>query len=198
VLCVIPPQYSIAEQLRARIDKYERRLAENGETKTEAAMEAALQEIDNHKDIARLFESYTVWRAECPLQEKNGKERELWKEGRALLLPGFHQSADEAFMYADPFIAQWGDPDILTAKGKCWHSQSITEKQYGALVRYGDVVELKNAYRVPGPSPDEIKAMNRGDAAALRSHIVGTALVTKSLQKLIKQMFIDEDIWYPI
>jgi superfamily II DNA or RNA helicase len=196
VTVIYPPVRAIAHELLQRVEQ--RRLHLDTHRDLPVADEAnILKEMGDYKAVAEVLNSFSVWRAECPVEEKGDKTISKWESGRAAArLVSLHDNEVTAFESTQPVIDLWTEPDILNAKSKTWHSKEPSPNQLKYIIECGSAVRLKHKHQVLCPTPAEIYTMNRGDVSALYGYVYGVAMVHKALKLLTSHLQLPEDIWF--
>jgi len=196
VIFINPPRPDVVEEIRKRITTRLRWLEVQGESDPERAIQAS-EEITDLSDIKDFMNQFSIWIAQCPTEEKDDGKiiEQWWSSDAAAKLIGVADTGVTAFEMAMPYADQLADADneVLVRKGRRWHSQAVTSAQLSQLTEKGFLVRLVDQHGVPRPLPTEVANMNRGDASALRNHLLAHVMVTKALRKIVSAMHIDKE-----
>lgn len=201
IIFIYPRQTQTEDQLRDMIRKREDWLerAQRDQDKVDAVQE----EIDRLTDLVEFFSQFSIWRVTAPVtkyaDKLTGEERQSeqwWDAGTKAELVGLYPDGVMAFQRALPYADMWTSDEqrILVEKNQKWHYHKPSAKQLQQL-KSGFVATTARKYGITMPSPAEIDAMNRGDASALRNHILAYAQVKKHLDRISNTKHMPADIW---
>jgi superfamily II DNA or RNA helicase len=201
VLFIHPPQPGLVLELRKRAVKRQRWLEQHGDDAPAAKVQRISEEIAQHEDLAVFFDSYSAWRAECPLEVmKEGTDDEYtreawWSSDSSAKLLDIYKDAVTAFERSLPYADEWAADNSMINKSQRWHSNPLTQTQLTQLTSKGFLINQVRKHKIPMPTTVEITAMNRGDASALRNHAVAHVQVKRAMDVIVASMGIGEDLW---